>query len=72
MSSSHILYIAIVLFLGVVIGFVLGRQAATREASDAALRLERRQQRVQALKTGLVSGRETVPNNDSDSSDGES
>ena len=53
MSSSHVLYIAIILFLGIVIGFVLGRQAATRESADAARRLERRQQRVAELKAGL-------------------
>lgn len=53
MSSSHILYIGITLFLGVVIGFVLGRQAAARETADAARRLEHRQQRVAELKAGL-------------------
>ena len=53
MSSSHILYIGITLFLGVVSGFVLGRQAAVRESADAARRLERRQQRAAELKAGL-------------------
>ncbi len=55
MESSHILYIPLILFLGVAIGFALGRQAAGREATAAARRVLEREERVARLKSELSS-----------------
>jgi hypothetical protein len=58
-SSGHILYIPLILFLGVILGFVLGRQAAVREADSAARRLREREARAAQLRSELAGGDET-------------
>lgn len=42
MSSAHIFYIPIILFVGVFAGFFLGRRAAENEARELHKRRERR------------------------------
>ena len=42
MSSAHIFYIPIILFVGVFAGFFLGRRAAENEARELKKRRERR------------------------------
>lgn len=58
MTSGHILYIPLILFLGVALGFVLGRQAAVREAASAERRLRDRETRVARLRSDLGGGGE--------------
>jgi hypothetical protein len=58
-GSGHILYIPLILFLGVVIGFVLGRQAAVRESEGVARRLKEREARVARMKAELAGPEET-------------
>lgn len=43
MSSAHIFYIPIMIFVGVIAGFYLGRRAAEDEARELKKRRERRQ-----------------------------
>ena len=43
MSSAHIFYIPISLFIGLLAGFYMGRHAAQQEASELRKRRERRQ-----------------------------
>lgn len=47
MSSAHIFYIPISLFIGMLAGFYLGRSAAQSEARE----LKKRRERRQALRT---------------------
>lgn len=43
MSSAHIFYIPIALFIGLLAGFYMGRHAAQEEARELRKRRERRQ-----------------------------
>ena len=43
MSSAHIFYIPIMIFLGMIAGYFLGRRAAEEEARELRKRRERRQ-----------------------------
>jgi uncharacterized protein YneF (UPF0154 family) len=43
MSSAHVFYIPIILFVGVFAGFFLGRRAAENEARELKKRRKRRQ-----------------------------
>lgn len=43
MSSAHIFYIPIALFIGLLAGFYMGRHAAQQEANELRKRRERRQ-----------------------------
>lgn len=55
MSSAHIFYIPIMIFLGMIAGYFLGRRAAEEEARELKKRRERRQairERRQALEEG--------------------
>lgn len=55
MSSAHIFYIPIALFIGLLAGFYLGRRAAQDEARELRKRRERRKtlrDKKQARKAG--------------------
>lgn len=53
MTSAHFIFIPAVLFVGIVIGWVLG----SRAAQDAfAMELKRRDSRLRAPDSGQVSG----------------
>jgi hypothetical protein len=54
MSSAHVIYIPLIVFAGMVLGFVLGRRAAIAEQADAKRRLEGRDDRLAKLQKRLA------------------
>lgn len=57
MSSAHIFYIPIILFVGIFAGFFLGRRAAEAELEERRRKLKRQK----ALRERRESGREAAP-----------
>jgi len=63
-SSSHILYIPLILFMGVVIGFLFARQGSIGQKGDAKRRLELRAERAAKLKESMTQSQEDPPDSD--------
>lgn len=54
MGSGHIIYIPLILFLGMALGFALARQGAARQVADAERRRRLREERAGRLKEELL------------------
>lgn len=50
MTTYHIFYIPLILFVGTVIGFALGKRAALAEAEQNARKERRKAMRAESLK----------------------
>lgn len=58
MISSHIIYVPLVLFLGIIIGFLLARQQGGAEQSEALRRLQARAARKTQVEDDQSDGQE--------------
>jgi len=63
-SSSHILYIPLILFMGVVMGFLFARLGSIGQKGDAKRRLELRAERAAKLKESMTQSQEDPPDSD--------
>lgn len=61
MSSSHILYIPLILFMGVVVGYLFARQSNIGQSGDAKRRLELRAERAARLKKAMTNSKDDPP-----------
>ena len=50
MTSYHLLYIPMILFIGAVVGFTLGKRAAAGEAEQEARKARRKAMREEAFR----------------------
>lgn len=69
MSSTHFIYIPIVLLVGIALGYALAQRAAMANDSAAERRLRARQERLQRLKAELAE-RRTVDDDEDDDEKG--
>lgn len=66
MSSTHFIYIPIVLLVGIALGYALAQRAAMANDSAAERRLRARQERLQRLKAELAERRMVDDDEDDD------
>ena len=60
MTSAHVIYIPLIVFAGVVLGYVLGRRSADVEKAEADRRVRSRAERVADLQKRLKTKSDSV------------